>query len=418
MCQLTQAASSTLLDCAPFGHLRELVIHGLSVTAPHKHKHAAIMATQLRQLARLPSLSGVELKDDSCPTLFLPDLGTQLTRLRLDESYRQFLPHTLNTPTPGWRATLQQVAQCTGLRELAIPCNRLEELRLVAPALPQLRVLFLNSPVKEFTVSKQGQEGDAVVRLLLGLPHLTNLIWECSLLTLAKWHNDDRCRWEALSFAEATPNVLARLPLHSLKKPVEWHNLAITPGTDAHEVRAMVANVTRRCPFGFSWTPNLAGSRPPAVTLLPGPDAVPLLLALKPLFAPLTSASVAAVMGRVFDTGLVKALGQALPRTCMHLQLREGALAVKALEQMTVSLPWLERLTLADLALAPGDVVRFVRTVKRMRQEGKAVRVEQVVVSNPERPEWCGDVAHKVVWEAAMEQVEQEGAGVVLSVEW
>ncbi len=142
-CMLKPAARAAPLDAA-CGSLRSVEIEGLSAGGPPPQR-AAVATAQLRQLAKLPSLSSVELKDASCPTLFLLALATQLTRLHLDDHYRQCLPDMPDTPAPAWRATLEQVARCTRLRELAIPCGTVEDLGLLAPALQQLRHLELNA---------------------------------------------------------------------------------------------------------------------------------------------------------------------------------------------------------------------------------------------------------------------------------
>ncbi len=151
-CTLTPAARTTTLDAA-CGGLHIVELEGLMVRrAPRRGARPAasssdpslqqLATAQLRQLAKLPSLSSVELNDSTWPTLFLVALGTQLTRLELHASYRQCEPGT-QTPTAAWRSTLQHVARCTLLEQLHVPCGTAEELGLVVPALQQLRKLVL-----------------------------------------------------------------------------------------------------------------------------------------------------------------------------------------------------------------------------------------------------------------------------------
>ncbi len=177
-CALTPAARTAALDTG-CSRLHTLEVKALSAQQPPMTCACActpaaapapppslqqLATAQLKQLAKLASLSRVCLLDSSCPTLFLVALGAQLACLHLDPAYRQ---RSLQRGTePGWRATLQHVARCTGLRALSIPCQVPEDLGAVAPALRQLRELTLNGAV---------EGGDAEVELLLGLPHLTCL---------------------------------------------------------------------------------------------------------------------------------------------------------------------------------------------------------------------------------------------------
>ncbi len=405
------AALQAALDGAPVMRLQELTIERLSVEAPGAHDHAAIATAQLRQLAKLPSLGNITLMHQSVPTLFLQDLATQLTRLSLHKAYRQVLPGT-QTPAPAWQATLQQVAHCTGLRHLAIPCATTEELGLVAPALQRVRTLRL------LTSESLRGDGDAVVELLLGLPHLTSLQWERSLLTLSRWYNDPEqqpCCWEELVFGGVTPNVLARLPLHSLKRPVDWTTLSVEHPAPVQEVEAAVANVMQRCPAGFRWwSPD---NLPPRLGFLRGPDrdVGAYLQAVQPLLAPLASVL---IRGIAWDAGLVKVLAQVLPRTCTHLALGAGATTRPALERGAGALPWVQRLTLAEMTVLPEDVVGCVHTVRRMKERGKAVQLREVVVRKPIRPLGWGEVYIRRTWGAAVREVARLDAGVVLRLEW
>ncbi len=107
-CSLTPAAKTMTIDLA-CARLRSVAISGLSAaTAPAQQQLLPLATAQLRQLAKLPRFTSMELRDTSCPTLFILTLATQLTYLLLHESHRQCLPGT-QTPAPAWRATLQQV---------------------------------------------------------------------------------------------------------------------------------------------------------------------------------------------------------------------------------------------------------------------------------------------------------------------
>ncbi len=411
---LTPATRTSLLD-AGCSRLQRLKIKALSAQqAPGAPNLQQLATAQLRQLANLPSLSSVEFKDASCPTLFLVALGTQLTCLHLDRSYRQCLP-SAQTPTPAWRAMLQHVARCTRLRELRIPCATAEELGLVAPALHQLHTLGLFAEPVE-------TDGDAVVEALLGLPHLTSLLWhKSSLHTIKRWHNDSQCRWENLTLWAVAPQLLARLPLHSLKQPVQWCSLVVLPLTPLRDVRAAVANVTRRCPAGFRWVAGVDG--PPHLFLSALRDSemdVPgMLRALQPLFAALCSFVVFHVE---WDVPRVRALGEVLPRTCTDLSLSMGSVSREALEQVARSLPWVRCLGLREQRLLPKDVVAYVRLARHVKQKKgvglTATRLEEVVVTRPISPKGIGEAQHKQAWVRAMPVVRQEGAGVVLKVVW
>ncbi len=420
-CSLTPAAMTTLLD-AGCGRLHYLQVMDLSVqprgaagTASQPPPSLQQLATaQLRQLAKLPSLTTVTLDDDSCPTLFLVALGTQLTSLQLDESYRQCLPDT-DTPTPAWRSTLQHVARCTRLQELRIPCCTAEELGLVAPALQQLRSLVCSYS------SAVEADGDAVLDLLLGLPHLTRL--ECSNLCahkLRRSHLERPCRWEHLTVSLASPQLLARLPLHSLKQPVQWTCLAVRDGTPLLEVRAAVANVTRRCPAGFRWEaqrnslPRL--SFPVDHDQGTEVDIPAVLRVVRPLLVALPAVEIRAVD---WDVARVRGLGEALPRTCTRLMLGLGSISENALEQVARSLPWVRWLELREQEVSPGDVVEFVCLARRLKQqEGGAgeVRLEEVVVEKPLCPGSVSEAKHKQRWERAAQRL--EGGRVVLKVVW
>ncbi len=438
-CVLTPAARTTLLDTGCC-RLRQLSIQGLAVAPPPALAGAApaqptpalqLLATaQLKQLAKLPSLSSITLADSSCPTLFLVALGTQLTCLQLDHSYRQSEPDT-QSPTPAWRATLQHVARCTRLRELTIPCAAAEELGLVAPALQPLRTLRLNA-------SRAQTDGNAMMVALLSLPHLTRLHWgTLAFHTFKRWHNDSTCWWEELSLSVVAPQQLARLPLHSLKRPVEWSCLAVRGDTPLREVRAAVANVTRRCPAGFRWAAHVHETeplgpprltQPPRLRLLDAGgmevDVPAVLRALQPLLAPLTEFELRVAAGVEWRVEWVGALGEVLPRTCTRLALGLGSVSGDALDQVARNLPWVERLELVEQQVVRGNVVAFVRTARRLKQEGgegaAAARLEVVAVVKPVRAAGEGEEEHKRAWERAVQRLREEAGGgdMALRVVW
>ncbi len=415
-CTFTLAARTTVLDAACSG-LQSLIVKALSAQPqaappapappPNSNSLQQLATAQLRQLAKLPSLSRISLNDSSCPTLFLVALGMQLTNLFLHETYRQCQPGT-QTPAPGWWATVQHVARCTRLRELTIPCCTAEELGLVAPALQQLRHLQLVS------VEVGGADGDAMVEVLLGLPYLTSLTWDsCALHTMRHWYNDRPCRWEQLAFGSISPKLLARLPLHSLKQPMQLSSLVVSGSAALQEVRAAVANVTRRCPAGFRW---FADSMAPLVALLEQ-DVRGLLLALQPLLVPLAEIGLCLT----WDLEVVKVLGEVLPRTCTRLVLFHGSVSREALEQLARSLPWLEGVESREQEVSPEDAVWFVRLARRLKGEGaRVVRLKEVVVTLPARPEGVGEVKHKREWDRAVREVREEGGGdgVAFRVAW
>ncbi len=414
--KLTPAARTSAMDVA--AALQTFTIQALSIDAPLQ-QHTAIATAQLRQLAKLPSLSAVCLRDSSAPTLFLLALDTQLTRLHLATSHRQCLPGT-QTPTPTWRATLQQVARCTRLRSLQIPSITAEELRLVAPALQQLRMLRLVDG------ERVGGDGDAVVELLLGLPHLTSLHWESSPPTLRRWlsgpDQHTPCRWEQLSFGNVTVDVLAGLPMRSLRQPSQCAVLVVDGSAPAIKVRAAVANVTRpdRCPPGFRWGPTW--SSVPQLWFTRGKDVTEHLQALRPLVAPLTSVSLS---GLSWTEELVRVLGQVLPRTCAGLEIWYDRVGLDALVQVARSLPWLQRLTFekADVSPGPTAILGYAIELQSLNVEGQATpRVVEVVVRKPACPEGVGEAVSRRVWAAEAEKIElwcaEQNPRLVLRVEW
>ncbi len=454
-CVLTPAAKTTPLDAA-CTRLQAAHIGALSAQQPPGPVAAQplpslqqLATAQLRQLAKLPSLRHLALRNDSCPTLFLVALATQLTSLHLDIAYRDCLPDT-HTPTPEWRSTLQHVARCTALEDVVMPCATAEELGVLAPALRRLRALQLYDDA-------EGADGDAMVEALLALPHLTTLHWDnASMHTFQRWHNDSPCRWETLTLGGVTAPQLARLPLHSLRQPVRWRCLSVPRGgATLQDVRAAVANVTQRCPAGFRWEaldggggggahlPRVlfrAGGAPPARAADPVPGA---LRALGPLLAGLAEFGVAGV---AWDAARVEALGEALPRTCARLRLfgEEEAgnglppVPREALEQLARSLPWLRVLELDQQRVAPDDVGAYVRLAKRggvtaaaaavggsQGGQGKGgwaglpLALREVVVIKPPRAGFAvggtGMREHRRTWNKA---AKGNRDGVTLRVEW
>ncbi len=418
-CAFTPAARTTVLDAA-CGRLRYLEIKGLAVHPTQAGGAAAsqpapslqqLATAQLRQLAKIPSLGSIKLTDSSCPTLFLMALGTQLTRLELHESYRQCEPGT-QTPTAEWKATLQHVARCTRLRDLHVPCVTAEELGLVAPALQELRALWLND------AQPQASDGDAMVEVLLSLPHLTTLMWAaCPWDTMQRSFVDRPCAWERLHVDAVTPELLARLPLHSLKHPMECAVLLVAEHTRLHDVRAAVANVTRRCPPGMRWGNSGHDWGTPALMFDSAADVPGVLRALQPLLAPLASVH---VMGVAWDAGRVQALGEVLARGT-RLVLSHGHMPWQAFEQVARSVPWLQSLQLQEQEVLPEDVVAYVRLARRLKGEeggGLAVRLGEVVVARLLCPEGVCEVEHKRAWERAEREVHEEEGRVVLRVKW
>ncbi len=414
-CQLTPAPRTTVLDCP---NLQHVIIEVLSVNAPKQHQQAVTTA-QLRQLAKLPSLSHVRLADSSCPTLFLAALGTQLTRLRLHASFQRWTTPATAALAPSWRATLQYVARCTNLRELDIPCSSPEELQLMAPALQHVRTLRLNCNVLADT------DGDAMMEALLGLPHLTSLRWHaCAMSPFRRSYlepdQEHARRWERLQFGTVTPQQLARLPLRSLKHPVQWHALEVTADDLGREVRAMMANLTRGCPAGYRWQGSAYCPTEGAELWFGGgvEDVAAALATLQPLLASVVplAAGESFVVGRVaWRVAYVQALGRLLPRTCTWLRMQLGATPRDALKQFAVSLPWLRQLELKWTAVLPQAVVGYVRAIKRIREEhGMVVGLERVVVREPDCPTGMSAALHKRLWEEAARQVERLAAGVEL----
>ncbi len=371
--------------------------------------------TQLLQLAGLPSLSSVSLLDSSCPTLFINALGTQLTALRLDGSYRQL---------PTWQATQQHAARCTALQSLAIPCATSEELGLVAPALQHLRRLHLNG------TGAASMSGDAMVEQLLALPHLTSLTWDDTYdHVLHHSHAGSPCQWRELRLGVGGPHQLARLPLHSLASPVAWHTLVVDQRTSVAEVQAAAHCVAHHSPAGGAWRAD--GDQPLGLRFLgPGGGAftrgagqgdtpAALLRALGPLLAApgLTQLSVS---GLAWDAVLVKVLGEVLPRTCVRLRLRSGSLPENACVQLPRSVPWVQELWLQDVHVVPRSVrlclnwVAGAQSAQRAVEDRPALRTLRV--SNPVRPAGWSVAGLRGAWEE-VRQARQGGPGAELVVE-
>ncbi len=390
---------------------------------------------QLQQLAGLPSLSSVSLLDSSCPTLFLNALGTQLTGLHLDASYREVQPGT-QTPTPAWLATLQHTARFTALQSLTISCVTSEELGTVAPAVRQLRRLHLNGPLPDV-------DGDAVVERLLNLPHLTSLRWDSGhvhtpfqRMALQRSHASSPCRWKELLFGFVTPHQLARLPLHSLTSPVSWQYLVVDERSSVAEVQAAADNATRRCPAGWLWRsegaagsgmwPSVLLARPTRGDMVTwftrgageGDTPAALLRALQPLLAGpgLTQLGVA---GLAWDVELVRVLGQVWPRTCTGLGLARGSLSLPACLHLAASISWVQALHLIDMALHPQGVMAYVAAAAgRVQGTGVGPALTSVCVVRPVRPEDRSEEAWREAWEEVRQAVESMSVGVEVELHW
>ncbi len=294
-CRLTPAAAASSLGTAAFARLQNVQLENLTALVPHgpdgrlRPAPGTPLATaQLEQLGDLPSLKSLALLDATCPTDFLassPSLGARLAQLHLAASLRQLQPGSL-AAAPAWADTLRRVASCTRLDTLNIPCGTCEELELAAPALQRLQQLHLNGE----GLPSEHARADAMVALLLGLPHLRGLHWEaCLRYPLRKAYSEPRqqalCRWEVLRFGQVEPRQLARLPLASLTQPVAWTGLLITRQTAAQDVRGAAVNVARNCPAGHIWSVNYRTG--PAMLTFGNDraDTGDLLLGLQPLLA-------------------------------------------------------------------------------------------------------------------------------------
>ncbi len=214
-------------------------------------------------------------------------------------------------------------------------------------------------------------------------------------------------------FDHVGASVLARLPLHSLKQPVRWSGFYVQHGVSLQEVRAAVANVTRRCPAGFAWghdsrvasRVHLQHSSFLGLDL----DVPAVLRALQPLLTPVTAVD---VICSGWDAERVRALGEALPRACTCVGLARGDVPREALEQLARSLPWVRFLQIGTEAqVAPEDVVAYVRLVGLLKREGSGVCLEEVAVVCPEG---VSEAEHKRVWKRAVRAVREESGGQVV----
>ncbi len=343
-CELTAAAAESMSNTA-CDSLQHIELWGLD-GAP------ASRTDQLHQLAGLPSLSSVNLQDSSCPTLFLNSLTTRLTTLHLDSSCRKSQPDG-RTTAPEWQATLRHVARCTALLSLTIPCSTSGELGVVAPALRQLQRLHLTGPG-----AAAGEDGDGMVELLVGLPHLTRLRWDNAYgHTFQRSCAGRACNWKELGFTTVSLALLARLPLRSLDSPVPWDTLVVDASVTVAEARAAAHNATRACTAGVQWPTRALNwcraslsFRPPqgssTFTQGAGEGDTPaaLLRALQPLLAA-PSLLKLAVSDLTWDGEAATALGQALNRSCDVLAFENGSLTAAACVQLAKSVPWLGHLS-------------------------------------------------------------------------
>ncbi len=386
------------------------------------------LTIQLQQLAGLPSLSSISLLDSSSPTSFIGFIGSRLTALHLDKSYRQVEEGTQNL-APAWRATLRHAARCTALQSLGIPCVTSKELGAVAPALQQLRRLHLNGP------HSVAAGGDAMVERLLGLPHLTSQRWDD-----ASWHSFQRshasspCRWRELSFKFVSLHQLARLSLHSLTSPVSWEAVVVDEDITVAEAQAAVDNSLRRCPAGGAWTrqdqamwPSLQFPPPAGSTTFTrgageGDTPAALLRALRPLLAAPGLDSLA-VQHLAWDAELVRVLGEVLPDTCTSLCLSGGSLALPACVQLAKSLPWLELITLSAVNVRPQSAIVYLSIVAAAfadlpEADDGDLAIEELHVHSPLCPEGEDRGAWKAEWRRVQEVVEELDMGLWLTLEF
>ncbi len=384
-CRFGPGAPPTATVNLACGNLQHVEVAGLEGTAPH-------CSLQLMQLVGLPALTSFTLRDTSCPTLFLNALSHRLTELHLGAALRR--------GAPAWRATMHHVACCTALQSLTIPCATSEELGLVAPALQQLRQLHLTGP-------GANAAGDAVVERLLALPHLTSLRWDAVHAHAFQRSHATRaaCRWKELGFGLVGPHQLARLPLHSLTSPVSWETLVVDQHTSVAEVRVAADNAARYCPQGCAgggggcW-PTLDFLAPAglggAFTQGAGEGDTPaaLLRALRP---PLAGLSRLVVSGLAWDAGLVRALGEALPRTCVRLGLRWGSVMDDAGAQLALSLPWVQELWLHGTHVRPRCISAALCAASALGSPVSALRLVSVKARSP--PLGSGEAAWAEGWE-------------------
>ncbi len=412
-CTLTAAAADSLVDTA-YGKLQHVEVWGLG-------GGAALCTTQLFQLAGLPSLTSFTLMDASCPTLFLNALGSRLATLNLAAAFRRLEPGTQSLRS-SWRATLQHVARCTALQSLAIPCGTAEELGAVAPALQQLRRLRLNGGARPAAAT----DGDAVVELLLGLPHLTSLHWEnVGNYTFQRSFAISPCHWQELTCGPVSVGALACLPLHSLAAPVVvCGTLSVDERTSLADVQAAACNVAR----GFQWkvpagSPHVSFKRQPdggafARGAAEGDTPAALLRALGPLLAA-AGLELLRLDGLAWDAELAQALGQALPHPCKRLLLATVSITLPACMQLAWSVPWLEEALLASMRVHPHAVTAYVAaaaSAPEARLQGARPRLRRLLIQRPVRQEGVAVEAHRRDWEEARLAVAGMQAGVELSV--
>ncbi len=407
--QLIECTTADGCLLSVFSSLQSLEVSGEGIKASH-----------LSSLAALPRLSSISLGHDSECSGVLTSLGSQLTALELESDLRQCLDGT-QRPAPAWRATLEHVTRCAQLRSLTIPCVTSEELTLVAPALAQLRDLHLCG----WLGGCSRVDGDAVVEALLRLPHLTSLRWDrASRYTLQRSYTKDPCRWKQIAIESITPQLLARLPLHSLTAPLAWEDLVIDGSTSVADVEAAAA-AAARCPGGVAWRPGYHNF--PCRLWFEGPrwadgsehffgdedeydDALPfehgateadtpaaLLRALRPLLAAVSpgrpgKAARMQVENAAWDVEAVRALGAALPATCTELVISNGRLPLLALVEVVHSLPQLEQLDICGVEVEPSSVWSYVTVVGALRRalgaSGGGPRLRRLRVDVPEDAWW------------------------------
>ncbi len=116
----------------------------------------------------------------------------------------------------------------------------------------------------------------------------------------------------------------------------------------------------------------------------------------------------------------VKALGQALPRDLVRLELRMGSLNSAALRQLASSQPpRIYHLHLAGLFVPPDAVLGYLAAAKAQRRGAGPAEALDVLVTSP-LPAQPGlsEAAHRAAWGEAVRQAQRLAPEVMLEVEW
>ncbi len=279
-----------------------------------------------------------------------------------------------------------------------------------------------------------------MVERLLGLAHLTDLLWEAAHMhTLQpQRHMLHGPPLRRLRFERVSPAVLLRMSA-SLAAPaavVAWRALEVSERTQLADVQsdaALFAAPTsgRSGAAGCAWpwrggggddegpvlsfAPRAAGGAAFAHGAAEGDTPAALLRALRPLLAGLEGLC---VMGLAWDVELVKVLGEVLPRTCTRLELVSGKLSSAACGQLPASLPWLERLGIHVLSLVAHALTMLLgRAVGQAEAQGlQRPTLRRLQVSG------MGTVGdhhvHWIVWDDARQALQAlVGTDVVLDID-